>query len=653
MPIDFSAVAARFRGPLTAQTTGMKPVFERLVDAVEILVAKADEAERVTREYPVLRYRDGALCVEVEVGAVPPLPVAGSLGFVEGLREGGRRFVEGVGWVRTAVDQELALPRIVGVAVIAPLRAVAASLDRFSTARPVMFDERRSRFSDVFGLANLAWSGLLGPANREQMMVAARGVRAVTSFLGTLPSGDTTQPPPKLTGLSGLDRLQETLGRTSKLFLDLVLILPVVGLALEVFVADGSLYVERRLLAELSSVEQKVYDLRSGVVDGLLEAFELGSTTHFLTTAADLVLAWNVTVLTTGFPAWLDALVTGVSEFVKVVGDWGQWITGLLEAVRSAVDDFMNFDIFGWVASMLLPGWVIALLPTLPRLTVDDLISLLIDEATSAVRGAIEAWFTAADAALWVIPGETAARYRAKLADVGEIFSIVMTPTPFTYPPDVMPTGPIGGFPDIYESFFGGGSRARLLNSVRAFGDELRAGVVDTLRGGANLAQGLADMAGAEGERQARFGAGLHLRERVLGEDQIVSGLFSPLAGDVRARMASRRPDAMALAFDDALATTGIAAAGAAVPAYVGEMRRYWAARATPVDRPTSAHILARHGRLATVRVPRLAFHAEGRQPDGDLAALTATRFRGVVGTAYHDGRARLAALAAAGGGGG
>ena len=651
MPIDFAAVAALFRTPLTAETTLMKPVFDRLVDAVKDLDRTSLLAERATRAYPVLRYRDGALAVHVDVAGAPPLARTGSLELAEGLRDGGRRFVEGLGWVRTAVDQELALPRMLDVPLDA-LRAVAASLDRFSRATPAMFDDRRSRFSDVFGLLNLGWSSLLGRADQDQIRAAAGGAMAGMTLVDIVFSFLPADPP-ELAALSGLDRLQEKLDEKAKLVLDIVLILPVVGLAIEVLVADGSIYVERLLLTELSGVEQKVYDLRSGVVDGLLMAFEAGSTAHFFVAAAELVLGLDVAVLTTGFPAWLDGLVAGVTDLVQSIGDWGRWITSLLEAVRSVVDDFMNFDLMGWIAGMLLPAWLLSVLPALPRLTVDDLIGMAVGEAVGSVRSALESWFGAADRALSVVPGDTAASYRAKLAAAGEVVDIVLTPTPFTYPPDVMPTGPLAGFPDIYESVFGGGRRALLLDSVRTFGDELRAGVVGTLRGGAALAGGLADMAGAEGERQATFGAGLHLREWERGSRGVAHDLFSPLEGDVRSRMAARRADPMALAFDDAAASVGIAAAGAAVPAYVGEMRRFWAARATPVEHPTSAHILARHGRLAMVRVPRLTLHAEGREPGADLAAQAATGFRGAVGTAYRDGRARLAALASAGGGAG
>jgi hypothetical protein len=57
------------------------------------------------------------------------------------------------------------------------------------------------------------------------------------------------------------------------------------------------------------------------------------------------------------------------------------------------------------------------------------------------------------------------------------------------------------------------------------------------------------------------------------------------------------------------------------------------------VPPPTSPHILARHGRLGGVRVPRLTVRANGRVADRQLAALVAVRVHDAVGEAYVGGR--------------
>src|SRR5262249_19123304 len=78
---------------------------------------------------------------------------------------------------------------------------------------------------------------------------------------------------------------------------------------------------------------------------------------------------------------------------------------------------------------------------------------------------------------------------------------------------------------------------------------------------------------------------------------------------------------------------------GQAIPAYVGEMRRFWATRRPPLPPPTSPHILARHGRLGGVRVPRLTVRVSGRVADTRLAALVAARLHDAVGEADFSGR--------------
>ncbi|MGH9279372.1 MAG: hypothetical protein ACRD12_14860, partial [Acidimicrobiales bacterium] len=585
--ISYALIANRFRAPLTAQTAPMVDLFDKLADAVKKLVEQADRAERATRAYPVLRYRDGAVCARVDVGAVPPLPSGPSLSVGEGFRQGGREFVQGLGWARTAVAQELALPRIVGVP-LAALRSVVDSLERFSTARPSMFDDRVSRFSDVFGIANLGWSALLGRADQAEIRAAARGGAAAHSLLDILasPGGGDEVAPPEGAGLGGLSR---SLEGTAQSVRDLLVVLPVVGLAIDVVLHDASIYAGRRILTGLRPVERAVYALPDAVADGILGVVDLGTTGHFFLIATDLIVSFNVGVLATGFPAWFDGLFTGVNGFLQGVTEWGQWVAGLAEAVRSVVDGFMNFDLLGPVFDLLIPPWTRAILPTPPRLTIDDLISLVIGDAVTGVRNALVTWFTAADLALatgQVVGPAALGDLRAKVAALREAVFIVLTPTPFTYPPDVMWTGPLAPFPNLYEEVFGGGRREQLVESVRSLGDELRAGVVGTLRGGADLAGGLARMSEDEGRRQARFGAGLSLRERESTSRAIAHDVFSSLGDEVRGRVAARPPDPLALAFEEAAMSTGIVTAAAAVPAYVGQMRRFWTARTAVEPRP-------------------------------------------------------------------
>ena len=75
-------------------------------------------------------------------------------------------------------------------------------------------------------------------------------------------------------------------------------------------------------------------------------------------------------------------------------------------------------------------------------------------------------------------------------------------------------------------------------------------------------------------------------------------------------------------------------------------MKRYWSAQSEAQRHPTSAHILARNGRLAMVRVPRLVVNAPAGEPERELAEVIGARFRTVVTQSYVDGRNRIAQLA-------
>ena len=281
----------------------------------------------------------------------------------------------------------------------------------------------------------------------------------------------------------------------------------------------------------------------------------------------------------------------------------------------------------------------------LPTLTIGDLVDYAAGRAVPAIRERLDTWLDRLSTIVYVTPFTGDLHERIDAAR--DIVNLVLTPSPFTYAPDVLPTTPLAGFPDIYQAFLGGGRRAELLASVARLGSEAEVGVISSLRAAQGLARGAAMLSAAEGERQARLGAGLNLPERERAGRALAASLFGPLRSEVEARAAATPADPLALAFDAAVAGGGITAAAGAVPAYVGRLRDRWTVRTQATAHPTSAHILARHGYFAGVRVPRLTVRAENHLADADLATATATRFRSVVGRAYLDGRARMAVLQA------
>src|SRR5207245_1064354 len=149
----------------------------------------------------------------------------------------------------------------------------------------------------------------------------------------------------------------------------------------------------------------------------------------------------------------------------------------------------------------------------------------------------------------------------------------------------------------------------------------------------------------AEADRAASMGSPARMRELAADAASMSERVFGPEAERVQAQIGAHRPDELALAFEAAVTDGGFRLVGKAIPAYVGEMRRFWERQRPPAERPTSPHILARHGRLGAVRVPRMTVRAPGRTPDAGLARDVAARFHDAVGNAYVDGRRQLEQL--------
>jgi hypothetical protein len=641
--IDFAAIAAAFQAGFANQTHGWPVLFDKLDKLVEKLDDKADDAERATRAYPVLRYRDGAIGVRLALGPAPLLAdldrPARSLG--AGLSAGADQFVAGLGQAKDAVEAELALPRLIGVAA-GMVAAVEASLRRFDRATSAMFGDDR-RFSDIFGLAALGWRGLQGPENQAQLRAAAAQAGGAVGFFRTpAPPTAGAGAPEAGSPAAAADPLTAAIGTlesTAVLTMGAILLLPVAGLTLDVLLTEGVLAVETAALSEFAQLEQAVYQFRTGVVDAWLAAFDVGATLHVFVSAADFVIKIDNVLLWAMVPAWTDSTLDGVQMFGHGIELWVMWVQEVVTTFQKAAEDLMAVDLMPWIVRNAISPWVADHVP-MPSFTLADVLA-------GTAREELDDFFDKVDQALRVADQVIDVKnWREKAAALASILHITLTPTPFRYPPDVLPAGPLAGFPDVYQDFFGGTARADLMAAVQNTGSALQGGVHAWLTSGAGLSAGLATAARGELDRQARFGAGLGLGQRFEAEGTLVHGLFGPLRADLSQRAGTEPADPLAQAFDQAVRTGGITAAAAAVPAYVGELRRYWAARSASREYPTSAHLLARRGQLAAVRVPRLTMNAPGRAAGAPLAAEAADAFRDAVRDAYRDGRNRMAVLA-------
>jgi hypothetical protein len=643
VPIDFTAIAAQFGPRLAAQTHPLPFLFDRFEDAVKKLVEQSDKAERATRAYPIFRYRDGALAVHIDTLGAAPLPSGTApLGFVAGLQAGGRRFLDGIGWTQTAVRQELALPRLLGVASDA-LRSVVASIDRFRQPDASMFDDRARRLSDVFGFLVLAYNSLLGGDARAQLLGAAGGAAGLNREYQKL------FPPSPPTGRSTVDYLVDTFEEVGEQLLAGIVLLPVLGEALAVLIHDGALAAKRLVLTELTRLESEVRALRTAAIEGLIAGIGLGQVAADWLYAAQLVVLTDLAVITVVLPSVVRSFLDGLRAFAQGVSAWGKWVSDLMGKIKLVVDAIMGYDVLGWVLRRFFPSWLLDRLPV-PKITIDDLVSFLIGLGAAWVKVELDRFF---DTALRLInaadhlPGVDLENFYWRVDALAKVFDIVLTPTP-PPPPDVMPKLPLAGFPDVYQAFFGGGRDVAFVASIDRFGDEVNRGVRTALWGAAGMLDDLGTTFAAEADRAANMGSVSRMRELAADSAVLSERVFGPEADRLRADAEARQPDPLAVAFEQAVASGGFALVGSAIPAYVGEMRRFWVTRRPPGPRPTSPHILARHGRLGGVRVPRLSVRASGRRADRQLAALVAARVHDAVDDAYVGGRREFERLGGA-----
>ena len=179
-----------------------------------------------------------------------------------------------------------------------------------------------------------------------------------------------------------------------------------------------------------------------------------------------------------------------------------------MEKIRSVVDAFMKIDLVGLVLRALLPDWLVKRLPV-PHITIDQLVSFLLGLGEAWVKGALDVFF---DGALRLIntidhlPWVDVSNFYWRVDALAKAFDIVLTPTP-PPPPDVMPTTPLAGFPDVYDAFFGGGRDGALVASIDALGVEVRGGLRSALAGSATMFADLGTTFAAEADRAASMGS--------------------------------------------------------------------------------------------------------------------------------------------------
>lgn len=621
VPIDFAAIAGRYRDPLDEAARRLAATALALVP---LLTERADAAERrgaQLRHIPLLTYRAGALVVRVDGGPLAP-------GF-------GGRMVENLSYPAVAYRQEQAVWGVIGD-LMDLVEAAADSSRRYLRASPEMFDPARGRPSDLFGQVLLLIESI---ARNPQAVTAAirdtlalrREVTAALQQAGAAlaqasaavhpapPSTAPPSPPPAtaVTAATAPDTrsTEECLREITDLLPGLLLAVPAIGRALDVLGPPVDRMIREALLGRLALLERRAIALRRQVLGLIEDALRPGAAlAHWIGDVSRAVVA-NVGTLAEILAVRVDELLgTLRSGFTSVFGG-----VSVLDELRAKIEAFE-------AAKSKVPGktW-----------------GELFDDIARGDSG----WLTFAEIAIRTIahpppagPGMPPPEIPGaeQLDEVARALSILNRETLQMVGADRVPLRPVD-FPDIGALFFGDAARnQRLLDAAGTFGSQAQTTVADIFGGLATMLEATAAAAARAGRGVGSLG-GPETYARIARDARAhAERAYGGMRGHLRERI--RDEDHVALALGDQLVTGAGAVAALTIPAYVGEVRDRLR---RDEHRPTSPHILARRERVSRVRLPRLVVRAAGA-PDGALADRVGERFRGAMRDAYRTGVAQL-----------
>jgi hypothetical protein len=679
MPIDFAAIAERFAAAFAAQLRAATAAQRGFAPALEKRRTAGRDIELATKDFPIVRFYNGAVSLWLEPGqravltAAPPPP-----SFGEQLARGGLGFLKGLG---LAVEpfrsdsQETAIPRLLS-AVDKAVAEVEASVMRFARPKKTMFNPDERTASDLFGLAALAFRAL-SEASRtggeiERLVKQLRGTMHV---LGITPKDEI---PPPLT-LSAARRraaaeapdpiarsLPDQLDAAAYQLIGAVVIVGALPQMITILLEGMSIRIRMVLLDEFTAIERMVYDLRGDFFEAMFAGIVgLADRGVRLVLGGYQVIAANVTFQLKLWRAFGTELTLGIRDFIIFFADYLRDWMRFLGALTGLFDVLVNFDLTELLRKKIgflvggIPAFSLGDLLDRPGLRVNlglrDTLLKVIDAAELAVPPIVDVFTDYPDRqferARWLVnelfpgpslpPGILGTTYAG-----APLIPQLVEAAPLTFHSD---------FPDVSTTLFGGGRKERLIGVVNRLEGAVRGGVRGALNETGKGLDGLATEFSKGAARAADVRAGGKLARIGPQSTELAERVFGPEV--TREREARRPEDQLARAFESWLAAGGFFTIGAVIDGYVAGLATHWreqVAEGTELTAPitaTSPHILRRRATVGKVVLPRLTLRAaRGRVLDEELADAVAAYFATAVRDAYAAGRQRLRELAGAGG---
>lgn len=667
MPIDFAAIAARFAVAFAAQLKNATTAQKGLEKALDRRRAAARLVNEATRQFPIVRFYDGAVTMKLPPSQrglltfdTPPRSVA------EGIAAGGLSFLTGLGRATEPFrdnSQETVIARFLSGANEA-LAGVEASLRRFAVPTKEMFNPDQRTASDLFGLAALAFRALSEASGKSgEIKRLTAQIRGTMHVLGMVPA-DELAPPAEEPATVATRSMAETMDALSYEALAGIVVIGSLPMLVENLLTGLVLTLKSTMLDELANIERQVLDLRGdmfeAVFGGLTRLADRGS---HLVGGAHQVIAMNVAFQLKFFRAFGTELAVGVRDFIhgltEFLGDVVsllRWLPSMLEAItRFELTDLWSTKV-GWITGHVM------------SISLDNLLN---DEGTAVnwvLRGKLNLILDGSEKALRKVRKSPPIRWivgdkinyglrqisRARWL-VGELFNSGGSGDTIPTLPEATPLRFHSDFPDLGETVFGTATRTGLTTDINRIERALRTGVGTAL---GRAGRGFDDLA-AEYTKDATRSTTVDGRfARVAGQsDLLADTIFGPEVAGERQALRERPEEALAKALESWLADGGFLTVGEVIPGYVKEMATHWRATLTEGTEltaeltPTSPRILRKRATLGKVALPRLTLHAgAGRELDERFADAVADQFADAVRGAYETGRRKLADLAAMGG---
>lgn len=282
MPIDFAAVADRYREPFRRETATIDLLFLRIGQRLVLAARRAAAVATTTTHLPDLDFVDGALVVRAMVPPTPGRPV-GPERIVDDLRRGVGQAVAGMEGAITGPANDMAFLDLLG-GLARPLRAAA---------------ERPDTLVQLLGAATAAFARLSPPDT------------------ATSPAGPLA------------DRIVEAAAKVT----EAVGTLPALPGAFDAAVAAARATGDSAILGGAQRMEAELLGLRSDARWWILVAVDTaGVATLGLLTVQHLVESGLATLAT--IPGALSTFTEALIPVLTSVSDWANWISAVLGVLR-------------------------------------------------------------------------------------------------------------------------------------------------------------------------------------------------------------------------------------------------------------------------------------------------------------------------------